>query len=282
MLPVLLDLKFIKIYTFGVFLVLAFFWGSFLLWKLIRLTSFREEDIFDGLFWILGGGLFFARLFYVLLNFKDFGFNFLKFILINGYPGLSFYGALAGGTVTALLFFSSKKIKFSEVIDYFIPSLFLSLGFGKLGSFFSGAEVGTKTKIFLAVNYVGFDGARHLTAFYEALLFFLAAYLSYKLVFEVRKQSLKQGFNLFFLIWFFSLTYLVFDKLKFAHLYLGNRSFNEIVSALLFLTTTGYFLYYFKSLIKDKLKIINYDIKKLYQKTKRKIGKRIGKDSRSD
>ena len=31
MLPVLLDLKFVKIYTFGVFLVLAFFWGAFFL-----------------------------------------------------------------------------------------------------------------------------------------------------------------------------------------------------------------------------------------------------------
>ena len=89
MLPVLLDLKFIKIYVFGVFLVLAFFWGSFILWKNIRLTSQKEDEIFDALFFSLSGGLFFSRLFYVILNFDKFGFDFLKFILINGYPGLS-------------------------------------------------------------------------------------------------------------------------------------------------------------------------------------------------
>jgi prolipoprotein diacylglyceryltransferase len=65
MLPILLDLKIFKIYTFGVFLVLAFFWGSFLIWKLIRLTSMKEEEVFDGLFWGLFGGLFLSRLFYV-------------------------------------------------------------------------------------------------------------------------------------------------------------------------------------------------------------------------
>jgi len=279
MLPVLLDLKFIKIYTFGIFSVLAFFWASFLLWKLTRLTSYSEEDIFDGLFWILGGGFLTARLFYVIFNFKDFGFNFLKFILINGYPGLSIYGAILGGLLTAFLFFSSKKIKFMEVIDYFIPPLFLALGFGKLGSFFSGAEVGTKTKFFLAVKYVGFDGLRHLTPFYEALFFFLAAFIAYRLVFAIRKEDLKHGFNLYFFLWFFASVYLWFDKLKFSHLYLGDRSFNEIVSAVLFLTLSVYFLYYFKSLIRKELKIIFYDIKNIFKKTKNKAGGRSQKKS---
>ncbi|PIZ68201.1 hypothetical protein COY13_01625, partial [Candidatus Roizmanbacteria bacterium CG_4_10_14_0_2_um_filter_36_35] len=62
MLPVLLDLKFIKIYTFGVFLMLGFLWASFVLWRNIRLTSHKEEEIFDGLFLSLLGGLFFGRL----------------------------------------------------------------------------------------------------------------------------------------------------------------------------------------------------------------------------
>ena len=126
MLPILLDLKFIKIYTFGVFLVLAFFWGSYLLWRLVRLTSFKEEDVFDGLFWSLAGGLFFGRLTYVILNFKEFGFSPLKFILINGYPGLSLYGALFGGFLVISLHFLSKKIKLREVVDYYICLLYTS------------------------------------------------------------------------------------------------------------------------------------------------------------
>jgi len=290
MLPVLLNLGFIKIYTFGVFLVLAFFWGSFLLWRLIRLTSFKEEEIFDGLFWSLAGGLFFGRLVYVILNFKEFGFSLLKFILINGYPGLSLYGAILGGALTISLYFLSKKIKFREAIDYYVPALFLALAFGKLGSFFSGTEVGTKTKFLLAVKYVGFDGLRHMPAFYEALAFFLAAFLAYRLIFIIRREKLSTGFNGFFFIWYFSLVYLVFDKLKFAHLYLGKRSFNELVSAILFLTATIYSLYYFRTvIIRSSTMIINYlfnHVKKtsqnLYLFAKKKTGKRVKKNTASD
>jgi len=290
MLPVLLDLKFIKIYTFGVFLMLAFFWGSYLLWRLIRLTSFKEEEVFDGLFWSLAGALFFGRLIYVVLNFKDFGLNFLKFILINGYPGLSLYGSIFGGLMIIFLYFAAKKIKFSEVIDYFIAPLFIALALGKLGSFFSGAEVGNKTKFLLAVKYVGFDGLRHPTSFYEAMLFFLGAYLTYRLVLEIRREKLFTGFNFCFMVWYFSLTYLLFDKLKFSHLYLGRKSFNEIISAILFLTVTVYFLYYFRIGIWERVKmIINFFYQhgkktgqKIYHFAKRKARGGTKKDSSSD
>ena len=110
MLPVLLDLKFIKIYTFGVFLVLSLFWGAFLLWKNVRLTQYKEEEIFDSMIFSLIGGMFVGRLVYVLLNWSSFGFDILKFILINGYPGFSFYGCIAGGMLFLGTYFSFKKM----------------------------------------------------------------------------------------------------------------------------------------------------------------------------
>ena len=68
MLPVILDLGFFKIYTQGIFLVLAFFWSTFMLWKHIALTSFKEEEVFDGIFTALFGGLLVGRIVYVLFN----------------------------------------------------------------------------------------------------------------------------------------------------------------------------------------------------------------------
>lgn len=290
MLPVLLDLKFVKIYTFGVFFVLAFFWGCYLLWRLIRLTSYKEEDIFDGLFFSLFGGLFFARIVHVILNFNKFGFNFFKFILINGYPGLSLYGGLIGGFLFLYLHCLIKKNKFLEIVDYFIPPLFLALAFGKLASFFSGVEVGTKTKLFLSIRYSGFDGLRHLTAFYESLAFFLALYLTNRIIFDIRKEKFSQGFNLSFFAWYFGLTYFVFDKIKAHHLYWLGYSFNRLLSIFLLLTFSFYFVYYFRSLIIDRLKsisnfIFNYGKKtyqKIYHSAKRKIGKRKDETEKTD
>jgi len=273
MLPILFSIGPIKIYTFGVFLVLGFFWGSFLLWKLIRLTAFKEEEVFDGLFLSLGFSLFFGRLFYVILNFSEFGFSLLKFILINGYPGLCLYGAFFGGFLGLLIFCLLKKLKFFLLIDYFIPPLFLALAFGKLGSFFSGVEVGTKTKFFLAAKFVGFDGTRHLTPFYESLLFFLGCYLAYKLLFSIRKDNLFSGFLFYFFAWYFSFIYFLFDKIKEHRLYFLGFSVNRIISQIILLTTTVYFLYYFRNQIIINLKQYGLFFQKIYRRAKEKIRK---------
>jgi len=283
MLPVLLDLKFIKIYTFGVFLTLGFFWACFVLWKNIRLTSHKEEEIFDGLFVSLIGGLFFGRLIYVILNFKDFGFSFLKFILVNGYPGISLYGALIGSLLTMFLFFSSKKIRFLEIVDYFMTSLFVGLVFGKLGGFFSGAEVGTKTVFLLKTKYFGFDGWRHLTPFYEGLFFLIGAVLAQKILMEIRREKFFHGFLFYLSIWYFSLVNFIFDKIKVNHLYLSDYSFNWILSVILLLTISVYFVYYFRSNILNFFKVYGQKaIKKVHFRTKGKITKREGKMPSSD
>lgn len=271
MIPVLLDLKFIKIYTFGVFLVLAFFWGMFMLWRNIKLTSYKEEDVFDILFSALFGAILFGRLFFVLFNFSKFGFSLLKFILINGYPGMSLYGSLAGGFLFFYLVSSRKKIPGEILVDYFIPPLFISLGVGKIGSFLSGVDVGTKTKLIIAVRYLGYTGNRHITAIFESLLFFVLAYFSYRIMLSVRKGNLFHGYGFLFFIFSFALTNLLLDKLKENHLYFAGRSVNYSLSVLLFFATGGYFVYYFRKQIIEffitaKNTFTSY-VKKTYQKS---------------
>lgn len=247
MLPVLLNLGFIKIYTFGVFLVLAFFWSMFLFWKNTRLTSHKEEEVFDGLFIALFAGLFVGRLVYVALHLKTFGFDFFKFILINGYPGLSVYGTLIGGVIAFVIFCNIKRIHFTDIIDYIVPPLLIALGIGKLGSFFSGVEVGAKTKFPVALRYVNFDGPRHLTALYEAVIFFIAAYFAYRMLFAIRRDKLSKGTTFFFLGWVFSLVYFIMDPLKTNRVLVLGQSTNWIISAVLLLTFTLYFLYHLRT-----------------------------------
>lgn len=251
--------------------MLAFFWGAFLLWRNIRLTSFKEEVIFDGLFWGLFGGLFFSRLVYFIFNFQDFGFNLLKFILINGYPGLSLWGFVLGFLIVIYLYFSFQKIRFFEVVDYFVPSFFLSLFFGKLGSFFSGQEVGIKTQFFLKVRYFGFDGFRHLVSLYEALFYFLGFYLSTLILFEIRKERFFKGFLFHFGLWYFSLVSFLASFLKEENIFIMKKSLNLVVSLIFLLTTTAYFVYYFRDNWLNILKKYGKGIfRAIYSKTKRK------------
>ena len=280
MLPVLLNLGFLKIYTFGVFLVLGFFWAIFLLWKNIRLTSFKEEDVFDGLFLSMFGALFFGRLIFVFLNFKDFGFNLLKFVLINGYPGISFYGSIFGGLFILYLFTNSRKINFADLIDYLITPLFVALAFGKIGAFFSGVEVGTKTNFLFKIKYVGFDGARHLVGLYEGLMLTIGLFIAYRILFEIRKERYYKGFLLKFFLWFLALTTILFDKIKDNHLYFVGLSLDFLVSLIILLTISFHFVYYFRNGIFGFIKYYGQKIfKTIRVGTKKKVGG--GKEKKS-
>ncbi len=252
MLPVFLELKVIKIYTFGVFLVLAFFWGSYLLWKNFLLTAHKEEDVFDALFVSLATGFLISRLTYVTIHFESFGFSILKFILINGYPGLSLYGFMGGFILGLYLFFLSRKVKLREVIDYFIPPSFLALGIGLIGSFLAGPETPVKTKLFLLT----------LVPLYESVLFFFGAFLTYKIVYAIRREKYSKGFNLLFFFWYYSLVTSVFELILGGVKAVSNLNFNLITSFVLLLTTTFYFLYYFRSLVFGKLTAIGKQVLK--------------------
>lgn len=246
MLPILLDFKFIKIYTFGVFAVLGFFWGMFLLWKLIKLTSYKEAEIFDGLFLSILAGMFLGRIFYVLFNFESFGFNILKFILINGYPGFSIFGALIGGFFLLFIFFRLRNHSFLQTIDYFIPGFFLTMAFGKIGAFLAGSEPGTTTRFFLKIIYSGFDRHRHLTALYEAGLFLIGVYFAYKILFWIRRGRLPHGFVWYFFWAYFGFIYLLLDNLKANHLYLVGFSFNLFFATVLVFVFGLYFFIFFR------------------------------------
>lgn len=245
--------------------MLAFFWAAFLLWKNFLLTPYKEEEIFDHLFVGLFGGLLVSRIVYVTQNFSEFGFSFLKFILINGYPGLSLYGFLLGFLLSVYISMFRSKVKFSEAVDYFVPSAFVALAFGKVGSFFSGVEVGSKTNFLLRLKYVGADGMRHLTPLYEGLLFFLGAYFAYQLLFSIRREKFAKGTNLYFFLWFVGLVLAGFDLLKERSISVFSvLSFNAFVSYLLLLTFSAYFIYYFRSSI---FTYVKSNFKKFHKKS---------------
>lgn len=262
MIPVLLHFGFIKIYTLGVFLVIAFLASAFLLWKNLKITSYKEEEIFDGLFLSMIGAFFGGRLIYVLLNFDKFGFSVLKFILINGYPGISMFGALLGGFITLLLFTHPRKISFLELSEYVVSPLFLGLAIAKVGSFLSGADIGTQTTFLLSVKYVGASGLRHIVAIYEAILFLIGFFVTHRILFIVRRDRAKAGTSLILFIIYYGLVELILDNLKQNHLYLSGLSFNSLAGGVLFVIGTILLLTTYRS-------NIIYVIKHLFSKTKK-------------
>lgn len=279
MLPILLDIKIFKIYTFGVFLLLAFLWGLFFLWREVKLTSYKEEEVFDSVFVTLFWSLFSSRLLYVALNFNQFGFDILKFILVNGFPGLSAYGALLGGIGALYLHAKRKKMEFAKLVDYFIPGLFVAVGIAKIGSFLSGVEPGTETNFLLSVVYSGYKGTRHIPAVYESIIFFTGSFVAHKIILSIRRQHLPQGFALTFFLFVFSLSNLFLDKLKQNHIYFLGFDFNLMISAALSASLGFYFIYFWR---KSIVAYVKNSFKSTFGRTHKKTAKSGKKSPKKD
>lgn len=169
MLPVLFSIGNISISSFGVFLALAFLFGVFLIWRLSRAWDLPEERILDLTLLSFAGGLLGARIFFVIEHWQFFS-SLDKILLINKYPGLSFWGGFLGGWL-ALYFFSRKfKMDFAAVADIGMVGFLGGLILGNLGCFLGGCGVGIASNFFLAAPVIGVIGKRFPVQILEALL----------------------------------------------------------------------------------------------------------------
>ncbi|MBI2334611.1 prolipoprotein diacylglyceryl transferase [Candidatus Daviesbacteria bacterium] len=169
MLPVLFSIGNTGVSSFGVFLALAFLFGVFLIWRLSRAWDLPEERILDLVLLSFVGGLLGARIFFVAEHFQAF-LSLEKILLINKYPGLSFWGGFLGSWLT-LYFFSRKfKMDFALVADIAVVGFLGGLILGSVGCFLGSCGVGIPSSLFLAVPMVGVIGKRFPVQALEALI----------------------------------------------------------------------------------------------------------------
>ena len=94
-------------------------------------------------------------------------------MLINLYPGFSFWGGILGGTA-ALWFFSKRfKLSFWQIADFAAVGFLLGLSISDVGCFLGGCYVGVPNDSFLAMPVVGIIGKRLPISLFESLILFL-------------------------------------------------------------------------------------------------------------
>ncbi len=169
MYPVLLTVAGVPISSFGLFMALAFLMSLITVWRVARSYDINEEKILDLAMLTFFGALIGARLYFVLLNTSIFD-DVLKVVLINRYPGLSFWGGLLGGMMTLWLFSNRLKVDFWKIADFAAVGALVGLILGDLGCFFGGCEYGIPSDFFLATPVVGLVGKRFPVALLEAVL----------------------------------------------------------------------------------------------------------------
>src|SRR5437660_9893389 len=169
MLPVILSVGPVRLYSFGLFLVIAFVVAGYWVWKSSRGSSLGEEKILDAVVLTVIGGLLGARMLFVLSNPQVFLEDPWQILAIFR-GGLSFWGGIFGGIVALVIVARRYHYPVMQFLDLAAPATTIGAAIGYVGAFLGGSAYGTITSASWGVAMVGLAGRRYPSQILEALL----------------------------------------------------------------------------------------------------------------
>ena len=162
------------IYWYGIIIACALVIGVILGVQEAKRRGYRSEMILDFLLIAIPVCIVCARLYYVAFEWEMYAANPVKIIMIwEG--GLAIYGAVIGGVISAVIFFSWRRVPVGDIMDITAPSLIIAQAIGRWGNFMNQEAFGyairdPKWQWFPAGVYIQADATWHMaTFFYESV-----------------------------------------------------------------------------------------------------------------
>ncbi len=131
----------LSIHWYGVFVALAFVVAMSTLLIERKRAGITPDNVFDLALIAIFGGVFGARLFYVVQFFHQFRDNPVDIIRIDK-GGLVFYGGFIIALATVMIYCKWKKLPMLKVLDIYAPAVAFGHVFGRIGCFLQGCCFG--------------------------------------------------------------------------------------------------------------------------------------------
>ncbi len=142
----------IKIYTFGVVIILGFLAGARYLTSQTDKLGIPSQTMFDWAFWLLVTGIVGSRILYAFLNYEEFEQNKLQiFAIWNG--GLVWYGGLIPAVIVGVLLLVKWKLPVLPLCDACAVAIMLALGIGRWSCLLAGDDYGQPTELWHGIRF---------------------------------------------------------------------------------------------------------------------------------
>ena len=236
---VALDLGFIQIYWYSIFIFLGVFLASIMILRGTKKQNINQDFIINLIFYGVIFGLIGARLYYVAFN-LDYYLKYPLEILEVWNGGLAIHGGILFGLLTVIIYTKKYHAKTLKVLDILVVGLLLGQAVGRWGNFFNGEAYGGITTLenlqrlgipeFL-IDGMYINGAYHHPAFLYESIWSLFGFFALLIV--RRYKYLKNGqLTGVYLIWY-SIGRLIIEGMRTDSLMLANFKIAQIVSVIL-------------------------------------------------
>ncbi len=137
--------------SFGVFMLLAFLTGGYVIRAGLREMGEDPDKAWDLVFMGVVGGIVGAKLYYVLLNYERLASDPAGSLLSRG--GLVWYGGFLLATALVIWEIRRQKLSLPKSADIIAPALALAYAVGRTGCFLVGDDWGRPTDSWLGIAF---------------------------------------------------------------------------------------------------------------------------------
>lgn len=254
---VFLDLGFIKIYYYTIFIFFAIISACLLIFKEAKKQNIGKDFLINTIYYVIILGIIGARAYYVLFEWSYYVKNPLEiFAVWNG--GLAIHGGIIVGLLFIIYYCRKNKISSLKFLDIVVVGLILAQAIGRWGNFFNQEAYGaltTKQELMnlhlptFIINGMYINGNYYQPTFlYESLFDFIG----FLMLFFIRFYPyLKVGFLTgFYLIWY-GVSRFFIEGMRSDSLMFGNFKMAQIISIIMIIC--GIYLCFIKNIKKRKL-----------------------------
>ena len=258
---VLLDLGFIKVYYYSIFILLGVLAGIIMVWFEIRKDKINKDEIIDIFFYTIIFAFLGARIYYVLFNLSYYLSNPLE-ILCVWHGGLAIHGGILGAFLYLLFYSKKNNINILKLLDILVIGLIAGQIIGRWGNFFNSEAYGSITSLEylrslyipeFIINGMNINGVYYLPTFFFESVWNFVGFIILILIRKFYKKLRVGQLMGFYLMWYSFIRFII-EGMRLDSLMLGSIRVAQLVSFILFFVGV-YFVFFnkFKSYKEAKL-----------------------------